>query len=50
MQKLSKKGVKISIFDEKKLGQLGMNALLAVGNGSSQPSYVVVMEWNGGNF
>ena len=25
-----------------------MKALLAVGKGSSQPSYVVVMEWNGG--
>ncbi len=47
-KKLSKKGVKISIFDEKKLKQLGMHALLAVGQGSSQPSYVVVMEWKGG--
>ena len=47
-KKLSKKGIKISIFDEKKLKQLGMHALLAVGNGSSQPSYVVVMEWKGG--
>ncbi len=48
-KRLAKQGVKISIINEKKLQQIGMEALLAVGKGSSQPSYVVLMEWNGGH-
>ena len=44
---LKKDGLKISIYDEKKLKKLGMNALLGVGQGSIRGSYLVTMEWNG---
>ncbi len=44
---LKKIGLKISIYDEKKLKKLGMNALLGVGQGSIRGSYLVTMEWNG---
>ncbi|MDC1280171.1 leucyl aminopeptidase [Pelagibacteraceae bacterium] len=44
---LKKYGLKINIYDEKKLKKLGMNALLGVGQGSIRGSYLVTMEWNG---
>jgi len=44
---LKKFGIKINIYDEKKLKKLGMNALLGVGQGSIRGSYLVTMEWNG---
>jgi len=44
---LKKDGIKINIFDKKKLKKLGMNALLGVGMGSIRGSYLVTMEWNG---
>ncbi len=44
---LKKFGLKINIYDEKKLNKLGMNALLGVGQGSIRGSYLVTMEWNG---
>jgi len=44
---LKKFGLKISIYDEKKLKKLGMNALLGVGQGSIRGSYLVTMEWYG---
>jgi leucyl aminopeptidase len=44
---LKKFGLKINIYDEKKLKKLGMNALLGVGQGSIRGSYLVTMEWNG---
>ena len=44
---LKKDGLKINIYDEKKLKKLGMNALLGVGQGSVRGSYLVTMEWNG---
>ena len=44
---LKKNGLKINIYDEKKLKKLGMNALLGVGQGSIRGSYLVTMEWNG---
>ena len=44
---LSKDGLKINIYDEKKLKKLGMHALLGVGQGSIRGSYLVTMEWNG---
>jgi leucyl aminopeptidase len=44
---LKKFGLKINIFDKKKLKKLGMNALLGVGQGSIRGSYLVTMEWNG---
>jgi len=47
ISKLKKDGLKINIYDEKKLKKLGMNALLGVGQGSIRGSYLVTMEWNG---
>ncbi len=44
---LRKDGLKVSIYDEKKLKKLGMHALLGVGQGSIRGSYLVTMEWNG---
>jgi leucyl aminopeptidase len=43
-------GLEIKVFGEKELKEIGMNALLSVGQGSARESKVVVMEWmNGGN-
>ncbi len=47
-KKLKKIGVKVTIYNEKQLQKIGMNALLAVGRGSRKDSQVVVMEWSGG--
>ncbi len=44
---LRKDGLKVNIYDEKKLKKLGMHSLLGVGMGSSRGSYLVTMEWNG---
>ena len=44
---LKKEGLKINIYDEKKLKKLGMYALLGVGQGSTKGSYLITMEWNG---
>jgi leucyl aminopeptidase len=44
---LKKIGLKINIYDKKKLKKLGMNALLGVGQGSIRGSYLVTMEWSG---
>ncbi len=44
---LKKFGLKINIYDKKKLKKLGMNALLGVGQGSIRGSYLVTIEWNG---
>ena len=47
LKSLKKDGLKINIYDEKKLKRLGMNALLGVGLGSIRGSYLVTMEWKG---
>jgi leucyl aminopeptidase len=47
LNSLKKNGLKINIYDEKKLKKLGMNALLGVGQGSIRGSYLVTMEWKG---
>ena len=44
---LRKFGLKIQIYDEKKMKKMGMNALLGVGQGSIRGSYLVTIEWNG---
>ena len=44
---LKKIGLKVTIYDKKKLKKLGCNALLGVGQGSIRGSYLVTMEWNG---
>jgi leucyl aminopeptidase len=47
LNSLRKDGLKVNIYDEKKLKKMGMNALLGVGMGSTRGSYLVTMEWNG---
>ena len=47
LRSLKKHGLKIDIYDKKKLKKLGMNALLGVGQGSIRGSYLVTIEWNG---
>ncbi len=45
--KLRKFGLKVTVYDQKKLKKLGMNALLGVGQGSIRGSYLVTIEWKG---
>lgn len=40
-------GVEVELFDSEALKRLGMNALLAVGQGSARPPRMVVMRWKG---
>ncbi len=47
-RKLTKLGVKVEVLGEAQMRKLGMNALLAVGQGSVRESQLVVMRWNGG--
>ena len=47
-KRLKKIGVKVTIYNEKHLEKIGMEALLAVGRGSRKDSQVVVLEWLGG--
>ena len=44
---LKRFGLKIGIYDEKKMKKLGMNSLLGVGQGSIRGSYLVTIEWKG---
>ncbi len=48
LSSLRKDGLRITVYDDKKLKKLGMYALLGVGMGSVRGSYLVTMEWNGG--
>lgn len=41
-------GVEFEVLDEKQMGELGMWALLGVGQGSRRPSRLLAMRWNGG--
>lgn len=41
-------GAKLRVLDEAEMEDLGMGALLGVGLGSEQPSYLLAIEWNGG--
>jgi leucyl aminopeptidase len=47
LNSLRKYGLKVTVYDEKKLKKLGMNTLLGVGQGSVRGSYLVTIEWNG---
>ena len=47
LKSLKKHGLKVNVYDQKKLKKLGMNALLGVGQGSIRGSYLVTVEWNG---
>ena len=42
-------GLKVSVFDEKKLAEMHCGGLLAVGGGSSHPPRMVVLEYPGGS-
>ncbi len=44
---LTKLGVKVEILGVSEMTKLGMNTLLAVGQGSAHDSRLVVMRWNG---
>lgn len=46
-KELTKLGVQVEVLAPKTLQRLGMNALLAVGQGSVRPSHVAVMQWKG---
>jgi len=45
--RLKKIGLKVTVYNEKKLKKLGCNALLGVGQGSIRGSYLVTIEWKG---
>ena len=45
--KLKKYGLKVTVYNQKKLKKLGCNALLGVGQGSIRGSYLVTVEWRG---
>ena len=47
VQKLSKLGITIEIIDEKQLKKLGANLILAVGQGSKYPPYIITMKYTG---
>ncbi len=46
-RELEELGVKVTILDESEMATKGMNALLAVGQGSIRESRLAVMQWNG---
>ena len=41
-------GLEVEILDEKQMAELNMNALLAVGLGSTNPSRLIRLSWKGG--
>jgi leucyl aminopeptidase len=47
VKSLTKLGVKVEVLGEAQMKKLGMNMLLAVGQGSERESQLVVMQWNG---
>ena len=47
IHKLSKLGLKIKSYNEKELKKFGLNALLGVGQGSANETYLVTIEWDG---
>ncbi len=46
--KLTKLGVKVTVFDKKAIEKIGLTALLAVNRGSVHEPRFVIMEYNGG--
>ena len=43
----SDKKLSVSVLDERKMAELGMHSLLSVGNGSEQPSQLIVIKYQG---
>ena len=48
IRKLGKLGLEVEVLGESKMKELGMHALVGVGQGSPRESQMVVMKWNGG--
>ncbi len=46
-RELEKLGVSVTILDESEMAAKGMNALLAVGQGSERESRLAIMQWSG---
>ncbi|MBA8666612.1 leucyl aminopeptidase [Holosporaceae bacterium 'Namur'] len=46
-EELKTLGVKVTVLDKEAMKKLGMNLLLAVGQGSENDPYTVIMQWNG---
>ena len=42
-------GAELTVLDEAQMEELGMGALLGVGQGSEQPSRILAIKWMGGN-
>lgn len=47
LRSLEATGLKVEVLDERALQSLGMNALLAVGQGSAQSTSAVILRWEG---
>ncbi|MEI8320545.1 MAG: leucyl aminopeptidase [Alphaproteobacteria bacterium] len=47
LKTLTKLGVKLEVLDTEYMEKMGMHALLGVGQGSTKPSYLAIMMWNG---
>ncbi|MCF8473660.1 MAG: leucyl aminopeptidase [Emcibacter sp.] len=47
IKELSSLGIDVEILDEDDMEELGMGALIGVGQGSACESYIVIMRWNG---
>ncbi|MFK8039793.1 MAG: leucyl aminopeptidase [Rickettsiaceae bacterium] len=47
VEKLDPLGVDVEILDERKMAELGMGAILGVGQGSEKESRLVIMKYNG---
>ena len=45
--KLRKLGIKVTVYNETQMRNLGMHSLLGVGRGSVNESFLVTLEWNG---
>ena len=48
VQALARAGLTVEVLDQDQLAAIGMNAILAVGQGSARASCVAIMRWNGG--
>jgi leucyl aminopeptidase len=49
VEALASAGLEVEILDQGQLAAIGMNAILAVGQGSARASCVAIMRWNGGS-
>ena len=47
LRALEAEGLEVEVLDERALKSLGMNAMLAVGQGSAQPTAAAILRWNG---